>query len=149
MLNARKFSWPVFWDFFIPVFILAVITIIFRETNLDLVIAKCFYDPSIPLGFKKAAYPWWIFYKVGQAPAITSVVMAGTIFVLGFLKKALKKYRVMCLFVILLMIIGPGIIVNSILKDHWGRPRPVQCVEFYGKYQFEKVWAPGFYKYRL
>ena len=142
MISSSKFSWAVFWDFFIPISILTVITIIFRETNLDLLIAKCFYDPSLPLGFRETAYPWYIFYKIGGAPAIISVSIAGFIFVIGFLMKSLRKYRLRSLFVIFLMIIGPGIIVNAILKDNMGRPRPVQCAEFHGTYQFEKVWTP-------
>ncbi|MDB5318280.1 MAG: Membrane-associated enzyme (Acid phosphatase) superfamily [Rhodospirillales bacterium] len=36
------------------------------------------------------------------------------------------------LFLVLSMALGPGLLVNVILKDHWHRPRPVQTMEFGG-----------------
>jgi membrane-associated PAP2 superfamily phosphatase len=39
-------------------------------------------------------------------------------------------------FLIATMAIGPGLIVNLGLKDHAHRPRPVQTVEFGGKFEF-------------
>jgi lipid A 4'-phosphatase len=36
------------------------------------------------------------------------------------------------------LVIGPGIVGNVILKDHWGRARPVQIVEFGGS----KTYSP-------
>ena len=32
--------------------------------------------------------------------------------------------------------LGPGLIVNAGLKDHWHRPRPVQVAEFGGPFEF-------------
>jgi len=144
MTTKKRFLWPVFWDFFIPISILVIITIIFRTTDFDLKIANYFFDSKLNTGFRVNAYPWYVFYKFGPAPAIVSVSLAGFIFVLGFFVKALKSYRLRSLFVILLMIIAPGLIVNSIFKESWGRPRPRECVEFRGKSQFEKVWTPNF-----
>ena len=144
MTTGKRFSWPVFWDFFIPILILAIITILFRSTNWDLKIARHFFKPGIRLGFGMDDYPWYIIYKVGATPAIVSVSFAGFIFVVGLFYKAFKSYRLRCLFVILLMSISPGIIVNSIFKEHWGRPRPIGCVEFKGTHQFKKVWTPNF-----
>jgi membrane-associated phospholipid phosphatase len=40
------------------------------------------------------------------------------------------------LFLCLSMALGPGLLVNLILKDHWHRPRPVQVVEFQGEMEF-------------
>jgi uncharacterized membrane protein len=36
------------------------------------------------------------------------------------------------------MVAGPGLIVNVILKDNFGRPRPRNIIEFSGKYEHEK-----------
>jgi lipid A 4'-phosphatase len=36
----------------------------------------------------------------------------------------------------LVLITGPGIVANSVLKDHWGRPRPLYVIEFGGPYKF-------------
>jgi lipid A 4'-phosphatase len=40
------------------------------------------------------------------------------------------------IFLIATMLIGPGLIVNLGLKDHWHRPRPVQTQEFNGPNPF-------------
>ncbi len=40
------------------------------------------------------------------------------------------------IFLIATMAIGPGLIVNLGLKDHWGRPRPYQTQDFNGKSPF-------------
>jgi membrane-associated PAP2 superfamily phosphatase len=38
------------------------------------------------------------------------------------------------------LVIGPLLIVNVILKDHWGRPRPVQVDAFGGDAPYVAVW---------
>lgn len=46
------------------------------------------------------------------------------------------------LFLILTMVLGPGLLVNGVLKDHWHRPRPVQVTEFGGTKSFMPWWNP-------
>src|SRR5215472_17500693 len=41
------------------------------------------------------------------------------------------------IFLILTIAIGPGLIVNLGLKDHWGRPRPYQTEDFNGQSPFQ------------
>ncbi len=43
-------------------------------------------------------------------------------------------------FLTLAMALGPGLLVNIVLKDHWHRPRPVQTREFGGAAEFRPVW---------
>ncbi len=43
------------------------------------------------------------------------------------------------IFLIATLAIGPGVVVNLSLKDHWHRPRPIQTQEFNGKDAF-KPW---------
>ncbi|MEA1920968.1 MAG: phosphatase PAP2 family protein [Campylobacterota bacterium] len=40
------------------------------------------------------------------------------------------------LFVLLVLAIGSGLIVNALLKDHWGRARPAQTIIFGGDLEF-------------
>ena len=40
------------------------------------------------------------------------------------------------LFLVLGLALGPGLLVNVILKDTWGRPRPLQAQEFGGPLEF-------------
>lgn len=44
------------------------------------------------------------------------------------------------IFLLSTLILGPGILVNSILKDNWGRPRPRYVEEFGGDLPHQPVW---------
>ncbi len=43
-------------------------------------------------------------------------------------------------FLLTTLVLGPLLIVNVILKDHWGRPRPVQVDAFGGEAPYVAVW---------
>ena len=47
------------------------------------------------------------------------------------------------LFLALLMLIGPGLIVNVGFKEFWGRPRPNQIQTFGGQFQYAEVGSWG------
>jgi lipid A 4'-phosphatase len=46
------------------------------------------------------------------------------------------------LLVLAIFTLGPGLLVNGILKMFWGRPRPRMLVEFGGKHDFMAWWDP-------
>ena len=46
-------------------------------------------------------------------------------------------------FLVACLIIGPGILTNSILKDHWGRARPVQTEQFGSNGKFTPALIPS------
>lgn len=75
---------------------------------------------------------------------ITRIVVVVLIIVL-ILKLALPEQRSFVpprdtLFVLGTLIVGPGIIVNLIFKDHWGRPRPTGVNLFGGNEPFVGAW---------
>ncbi|WP_181704499.1 phosphatase PAP2 family protein [Chthonobacter rhizosphaerae] len=45
------------------------------------------------------------------------------------------------LFLVATLALGPGLLVNTILKDNWGRARPRNVVEFGGDLPFTGPWA--------
>jgi lipid A 4'-phosphatase len=51
--------------------------------------------------------------------------------------------RIGAIFLIVSLAVGPGFIVNTALKDHWGRARPQQIVEFGGSKQFTPALEPS------
>jgi lipid A 4'-phosphatase len=47
------------------------------------------------------------------------------------------------LFLLLALALGPGLVVNTVLKDHWGRARPSQVTEFGGTQRFTPALLPA------
>ncbi|HHB76481.1 MAG TPA: phosphatase PAP2 family protein [Desulfobulbus sp.] len=87
--------------------------------------------------------PWLFLYKAAPVPGILLAIGAFVVLCAGFIYSSLKKYRRQSVFPILLLALGPGLLVNVILKDHLGRPRPQELVEFGGRQHFVQFWQPG------
>ena len=46
------------------------------------------------------------------------------------------------LFLIVTLALGPGALVNGVLKEHWGRSRPIDVAQFGGNEHFVAWWDP-------
>src|SRR5438093_10589357 len=46
------------------------------------------------------------------------------------------------LFLLASLALGPGMLVNEVLKEHWDRPRPISVREFHGPDRFVPWWDP-------
>jgi lipid A 4'-phosphatase len=46
-------------------------------------------------------------------------------------------------FLLLSLALGPGLLVNAVLKEHWGRARPAQVTEFAGSQHFTPALIPA------
>ncbi len=126
----------------------ALMTSVFWLTNLDLQAAAAF---GAPPEIENGAWTWpqedrvpWSFFYIA-APAMTGILgFSGlALMVAGTIRPALRKWRLQGLFLLLVVILGPGLIVNAIFKDHWGRPRPREVVEFGGDRQYLPPLQPG------
>lgn len=53
----------------------------------------------------------------------------------------LAPWRRPAAFVMLALLLGPGLMVNVVLKDQWGRARPAQTTEFGGQARFTPAWV--------
>ncbi len=113
----------------------AAITLLFANGALDLATARLFYSPGEdhwPFG---GELPWSLLYKM--APWITASLVLGAIgaLVVGFVRKR-EQLRREATFVLLALVLGPGLLVNGVLKDHWNRPRPRDVIEFGGPWHY-------------
>lgn len=75
-------------------------------------------------------------------PFITALMIIAPITVLVFYKKNSDGLKRGAIITLLALAIGPGLIVNTVLKNHWGRPRPYQVLRDHKT--FSPVWAPKF-----
>jgi membrane-associated PAP2 superfamily phosphatase len=86
-------------------------------------------------------FPLFVFlYDWGVQPALIIAAVAILVIIGGFFSAGWRRWRKITGYFLLVLIVGPGIIVNAVLKEHWLRPRPRDIVEFGGGHQFERVW---------
>lgn len=131
----------VLWETAAIVVFLLFSTMLIASTGLDIKISSIFSMAGTwPM---TNLFPWRQLYLIDRAPAI--VLAGAALFIAGYSykKPALKHWRKAGLFLALFLIIGPGLIVNSGFKDHWGRPRPREIVQFGGKKEFLQPWQKG------
>lgn len=113
--------------------LMALITAVFWLTDLDLQAARFFYHPeNKDVWYEGDNAIWSFFYQLG--PVISILIAVGSIIVILFsgLKKQWNHYRIKAVFILICFLIGPGLIVNSLFKENWGRPRPAQVQELGG-----------------
>ena len=86
---------------------------------------------------------WHLLYRLDRLPSISLGIAGLAAFLISFARKDYYRWRRPGAFLALLLILGPGLLVNSAFKEHWGRPRPREIVEFGGKKQFLQPWQKG------
>ena len=121
-----------------------VAIVLFAATSLDIETMRPFYHPDHEDPWSNKEQPLWsLFYR--SAPWVTaSLAVAGVaLFVLGMIRERSQRLRWYGVFVLICVTLGPGLIINLVLKDHWGRPRPRQIVEFGGRYEYVQPFVPA------
>ncbi len=128
----------------IPILCMAILTPF--TPSIDLAIARYFYQIGLAKGDNFLSHPFLDFmFNYSVVPAQITAIFAGLFFLISYIFPFLKEWRTPCLLLLLTMIIGAGFIVNTVLKDHWGRPRPRQVIEFGGNQPFRPFYEPNFF----
>lgn len=127
------FAWPLLAG-------LAVSAAI-RLTDLDLRLASGFWQAGGQSWPGRETAWAMALYDYGTWPAVALAMGSLLFVVISFIRK-LPGRRV-ALFLVLSMIAGPGLVVNAIFKDYYGRPRPAQVTEFGGDLTMLQVGTPG------
>lgn len=131
------------WQQLVLTFVMLVIsTAVIAYNGWDMQLASRFYLPGqgFPIGNLQ---PWKAMYRFGEWPAFLTGGLGLIIWLASFTLPRLVKLRKAALFIALVLIIGPGLLVNWGFKDHWGRPRPRQVTQLGGTMAFHQPWQPG------
>ncbi|MEZ5479536.1 MAG: phosphatase PAP2 family protein [Thiolinea sp.] len=102
-----------------------------------MIISGWFYDPAF------SGQAWWLerhrlghylFYE--SVPIVSALIpfAAWPFPLLGSLRRfaVIRDWRGPVLYVLLVFVLGSGLLVNAVFKDHWGRARPVDVSAFGG-----------------
>lgn len=112
--------------------------------RLDLAVSGLFYDAKDKI-FVVNAQPWVQHARTAARLLITAVAAPAFLAVIGKLIWPRRRMLIDgrgALLVIVTLALGPGVLTNLILKDHWGRSRPIDVVEFAGTDRFVPWWDP-------
>jgi lipid A 4'-phosphatase len=123
----------------------AVVGVVFGIwPRLDLAISALFFDPATR-DFRVNALLWVQQSRAAARVIIGLIVAPSAVALLGkFLLPNRRMFMTtrVALFLVLTLIVGPGLITNSLLKEHWGRARPIDVTEFGGTSHFTAWWDP-------
>jgi lipid A 4'-phosphatase len=112
--------------------------------QVDLLASGLFYVPGRgfvltgwpPVAFLHRAVPW-----IAWGIVLVVAGAAAWLFLIGRLLWRLDRRAL--LFVAFSTALGPGLLANTVLKDHWGRARPVQIEAFGGSRHFTPAPLPA------
>jgi membrane-associated PAP2 superfamily phosphatase len=112
--------------------------------DLDLKLAALFFDPERG-GFWRSYHP--LFLRARDVSTwLVALVAAPAGFALAakFLmpQRALLVPGRAAVLMLLTLALVPGLLANMVLKEHWGRPRPIDVAEFGGDEHFRPWWDP-------
>lgn len=142
MNNIKTRQQKILTDFFLLAFIMLIISCIFWFSNLDIYLQSLFFKQSEGWFLKDYFLFKWM-YEYGPYPSFLIFLISIMLLPLSYFIDGLKKYRRLLIFIILFIFIGSGLIVNFLFKDHWGRPRPREILQFGGQYKFIHHWLMG------
>jgi len=135
------YRWPI-WQ---PLLAALLFSLLVRTFDWDRKISALFYDTKShtwPLQFVE---PFLTFYRFGIYPPVVVGIAGGVFAVFGHQlwprteQARMNHLRRGGLFLALLLILGPGLVVEVGFKSFWGRPRPKECHEFGGEQTFRPV----------
>ena len=122
--------------------LLALVSLVFLLLpSLDLAVSRLFYGPAARFPGRESAF----LENVRNAGLVVEWSFGIAVIAPLAIKLALPDTRLLVkpratLFVLATLAVGPGIIVNGILKSFWGRARPHVLLEFGGGATFSPVW---------
>ncbi|MBU0631315.1 phosphatase PAP2 family protein [bacterium] len=136
-MNKKIFNVPVFiW----AAFILSSLIFIFFP-QIDIFVSDLFYKQKGGF-FTNGTWYEIMLYNSVKPVVFAAVALPGLIWIYNiFSKKNILHVNGKVIgYLLLVLAIGPGLIVNDIFKEHWGRARPAQTIMFGG----DKEFTPAF-----
>ena len=111
-----------------------VFAILIAFPAIDITVSSWFFEPTHRVFIARVWGPSeWIrlsmpYYLFGLAGAVLLAWLAGV----ARKRPLLGVTRRVALYLLLALALGPGLVVNVVLKDTWGRPRPSTIHQFSG-----------------
>jgi len=118
----------------------AVSLLFYLVPEIDLWVTRQFYDETDGFYFNETPLVQITYDVFKHLPKLLLPVML-VFLLLGFKSVYCKIRRHLCLFALVTLLVGPGIIVHNVFKDSWDRARPRSVIEFGGDKTFSPAWV--------
>lgn len=130
------------WRWLLPALVLGLLLAF--VPSIDLAVSALFYSPDAGFYLKNHALVQ-LFYRSEVWLCVTAAVSLLTVLLLGFFPRArgCRRQRRAAIYLLLVLAIGPGLIVNVAFKNHWDRARPHQIERFGGARHFTPALLPS------
>jgi len=115
-----------------------VTTPVFWLTDIDRQAAAWFYQAGSGNDFWPWRH-WWLWQFLFRYAYNFTLICGGAALVTAVAANWLPKLKPLqrpAIYLLLVIALGPGLVVNLVFKDHWGRPRPVHMIEFAGQHSY-------------
>ena len=112
--------------------------------QLDLKLAGLFFDAARG-GFWRSYDPFYLFARDAGTWLIALVAAPAGLALIAKLFRPQRPLLIPGRAIVLMLLtlaIAPGLLANILLKEHWGRPRPIDVTEFGGDEHFRPWWDP-------
>ena len=111
--------------------------------GIDIWASNLLYDPT--QGFVLKGNAFFDLAKISVEVLLVTLLLGTLLFwlprKLKLLPAKLAAKRSSATFILLVLLLGPGLMVNLVFKDQWGRARPAQILQFGGERQFTPAWV--------
>lgn len=105
--------------------------------QIDIAVTNLFYTPGLGFTAKGTLFESILYHSIWYVLVLTILMILILWIYNSFTKNNLLDVnKKVVLYLLLVLAIAPGIIVNDILKEHWGRARPAETTLFGGTKQF-------------
>ena len=138
--EMRRYWW---YSAILPAIGVLIVSAVLSFTSFDLGISRAVWESQGSNWFARTVQPWHFFYEYGPIPGIVIGVAGLITCVILTLSRRQGTATRAAAFTAILLIVGPGLIINGGLKTWWGRPRPRQMNEFGGQHAFVPLGLPG------
>jgi len=112
--------------------------------DVDLELAALFFDPERN-GFWRSFDPTYLRARDIVTWLIALVALPAVVALVIKLVRPRRPLLIPGRAIMLMLVtlaLGPGVVTNLVLKEHWGRPRPIDVAEFRGDEHFRPWWDP-------
>ena len=121
---------------------IAAALLFYAFPELDIRFSMLFYDPFSRFYLADAPFCRWIYESV-EIVSIAWVVLAVLLIAALWIRKkngfGLSARHL--IYLLAALAIGPGLMVNLVLKDNWGRARPYDVIQFGGASAFTPAFV--------